>query len=192
MKIKFCILALFAVVAFPTLAQDNLMFSDRLFFGGNFGLMASSSYTDIEISPHVGYYITPRWSAGIGATYKYFNDKYYFPLPNGEWERFESHIWGGRTFTNYVIVNNVGDWIPLGTDFRIYAQAEYEFLSYEEKFFSRNATGRKMQNSILVGGGFRFPMGPRSSMNLTILWNLNSNMDDIYGGRPIIRFGVNF
>jgi hypothetical protein len=176
------------------MAQQNYSFRDRLFFGGNFGL-AIGQYTDIEISPHVGYYITPRWAAGIGITYEYYNNKYHWEIydpPIIRYERFETHIWGGRLFTNYVIVNNVNDWIPFGFNFRIFAHVEYEALSYEKKFFDYDATGRQLQHSFLVGGGLRFPMGKRSSMNLTLLWNLNSNLNSIYGSGPIIRIGYNF
>ena len=180
-----------AMLAFSASAQQNHSFRDRLFFGGSFGNMIGT-YTDIEVSPLVGYYITPRWAAGIGITYEYYNYKYHYVFSNGQTERFETHIWGGRLFTNYVIVNNVNDFIPLGLNFRIFAHVEYEALSYEKKFFNYDATGRELQNSVLVGGGLRFPMGKRSSMNLTILWNLNSRMNDIYGGSPVIRFGYNF
>ena len=190
-KSRFFVLVLCALFAFPVSAQQNHSFRDRLFFGGSFGL-SIGQYTDIEISPHVGYYITPRWGAGIGMTYEYYNNKYHWPLYNGSWERYETHIWGGRIFTNYVIINNVNDFIPLGLHFRIFAHAEYEAMSYEKKFFKYDATGRELQHSILVGGGLRFPTGKRSSMNLTILWNLNSNLNDYYGNGPIIRMGYNF
>ena len=191
---KICILFLFVNFAFSASAQNH-SFRDRLFFGGSFGL-AIGQYTDIEISPHVGYYITPRWGAGIGFTYEYYNNKYHWPFINhlGQiyYERYETHIWGGRIFTNYVIINNVNDFIPLGLHFRIFAHAEYEALSYEKGFFIHDAPGRELQNSILVGGGLRFPMGKRSSMNLTLLWNLNSQLNSIYGNGPILRFGYNF
>ena len=174
-------------------AQNNFSFRDRLFFGGNIGLMASNAYTDIELSPHIGYYITSRWSAGVGITYEYYNNKFHwFITPKNEFERFETHIYGGRLFTNYVIVNNMNDWIPLGFHFRIFAHVEHEILSYEKGFLEYNATGRKMLNSFLVGGGFRFPMGRRSSMNLTILWNLNPDLNEKYGNGPILRIGYNF
>ena len=182
----FCVLILCVVFAFQVSAQKNYTFCDRLFYGGSLGLMVGT-YTDIEVSPLVGYYITPRWAAGIGLTYEYYNIKYTNPNV-----RFETHIWGGRLFTNYVIVNDVSDWIPLGIKFRIFAHVEYEALSYEKRFFNDNATGRELQSNFLVGGGFRFPMGKRSSMNLTILWNMNSTLNDIYGHGPVIRIGYNF
>ena len=186
------VLVFCSMFVFPMLAQQNYSFRDRLFFGGSFGLMIGS-LTDIEISPIVGYYITPRWSAGIGVTYEYYNNKYHWiDLRTRIPERFETHIWGGRLFTNYVIVNNVNDWIPLGLNFRIFAHVEYEGLSYEKKFLDYYATGREILNSFLVGGGLRFPMGKRSSMNLTLLWNLNSNLYEYYGNGPIIRLSFNF
>jgi len=192
MKRRFFHLAFCVLLAFPASAQQNYTFRDRLFFGGSFGL-AIGQYTDIEISPHVGYYITSRWAVGVGITYEYYNNKYHFIDRNtGKSERYETHIWGGRLFTNYVIINNVNDFIPLGINFRIFAHAEYEALSYEKGFFDYGAPGRQLQNSILVGGGLRFPMGKRSSMNLTILWNLNSNINDIHGSGPILRLGYNF
>ena len=192
MKIRFYLLAFCVTFVLSASAQTNYSFRDHLFFGGSFGLMIGT-YTDIEISPHVGYYITPRWAAGVGITYEYYNNRDNFWDPyTGHTERFETHIWGGRLFTNYVIVNNINDWIPIGINFRIFAHVEYEALSYEKRFFEYNASGRELQNSILVGGGLRFPTGKRSSMNLTILWNLNSHLNDVYGSRPVIRIGFNF
>lgn len=191
LKIGITTLVFCMVFSTSTSAQKkDLTFCDRLFFGGGFGIVAGD-YTDIEVSPIVGYYITPRWAVGIGITYEYYNNKYHF-FDGKKYERFETNIWGGRLFTNYVIVNNVNDWIPLGLNFRIFAHVEYEALSYEKQFFDYYATGRELQNSVLVGGGFRFPIGNRSSMNLTLLWNLNSSLNDIYGYGPIIRFGFNF
>ena len=189
-------LILCIMLAFPASAQTNSSIRDRLFFGGSFGLMIGT-YTDIEISPHVGYYITSRWAAGVGAIYEYYNNRDHFIYVDPtmgiiKTERFETHIWGGRLFTNYVIVNNVNDFIPLGLNFRIFVHAEYEALSYEKRFFDYGATGRQLQNSFLVGGGLRFPTGRRSSLNLTILWNLNSNLNDFYGDGPILRLGFNF
>ena len=197
MRKRLNILILCFMFAIPVMAQNNYSFRDRLFFGGNLGL-AIGTYTDIEVSPLVGYYITPRWAAGVGFTYEYYNNKYHWTLYDSYtgqfsgYERYETNIFGGRLFTNYVIVNNVNDWIPFGLNFRIFAHAEYEAMSYEKNFFDPDLQGRQLQNSILVGGGLRFPSGKRSSMNLYILWNLNSQLNNFYGSGPIIRMGFNF
>jgi len=196
MRKRINILFLLIMFAIPSMAQNNYSFSDRLFFGGNLGLQIGT-YTDIEVSPLVGYYITPRWAAGVGFTYEYYNNKYHWLVPSHvsgqyEYERYETHIFGGRIFTNYVIINNMNDWIPLGFNFRIFVHAEYEAMSYEKGFLYYDEPGRELQNSILVGGGFRFPTGKRSSMNLYVLWNLNSQLNNFYGSGPIIRMGFNF
>ena len=192
MKKRFYTLILCVMLVVPALAQKNYSFRDRLFFGGGFGLSVGS-YTDIEVSPLVGYYITPRWAAGVGFTYEYYNNKYHWiDQYTGQYERYETHIFGGRLFTNYVIVNNVNDWIPFGLNFRIFAHIEDELMSYEKSFFYYSKPGRELQNSFLVGGGLRFPTGKRSSMNLYILWNLNSQLNNFYGSGPIIRMGFNF
>jgi len=189
---RFCILFFCVAFVLPASAQTSFSFRDRLFWGGSLGLTIGN-YTDIEISPHVGYYITSRWAAGIGVTYEYYNNRDHFiDLSTGRTERFKTNIWGGRLFTNYVIVNDVNDWIPLGLNFRIFAHVEYEALSYEKRFFDYDATGRELQHSILVGGGLRFPSGKRSSTNLTVLWKINSKLNDIYQGGPVIRIGFNF
>lgn len=192
-SLRSCLFAVLLLTGFttPGSAQGSSSFRDRLFFGGNFGI-AIGEYTDIELSPIVGYYITPRWAAGIGISYEYYNNKYHWNLGNFNYERIETHIWGGRLFTNYVIVNNVNDWIALGFNFRIFVHGEYEVLNYEKKFFNYGATGRELANNFLAGGGLRFPMGKRSSMNLTVLWNLNAKINDFYGNEPFIRVGFNF
>ena len=171
--------------------QSQLSFADRIFFGGNIALQIGT-YTDIEISPIVGYYITPRWSAGVGATYRYINLKYWYMRADGSWQNFETNIWGGRLFTNYVLINNVNEWIPLGMNFRIFAHCEYEFLRFEGTFFNNDGADYVWQQSVLGGGGLRFPMGRRSSMNMSLLWYLYTKPRNTHDSGPIIRLGFNF
>ena len=47
-------------------------FASHLFFGGGLGLQFGSM-TLIEISPLVGYKITPKFSIGVSPTYKYYH-----------------------------------------------------------------------------------------------------------------------
>ena len=173
MKIFLCFV-FFSVVSIKTYSQGTITVRDRIFFGGNIGLWADNVYTDIELSPIVGYYITPRFSAGLGATYKYLNYKISL-RPDGSWNRLETHSWGGKTFANYVLIHNVGEFIPLGLNFRVFAHSEYEVLRYEGRFFGKNEQKNVWQQNVLAGGGFRLPMGARSSMNITFLWYVFSD-----------------
>ena len=66
----------FCLAVYNLNAQDEeeLRPIDRIFFGGNFG-MQFGTITNIEVSPLVGYHITPRLSAGVGTRFEYFKDK---------------------------------------------------------------------------------------------------------------------
>src|SRR4030043_1944221 len=95
--IKFLLLFLtFApliLFAQPDEEEEELRPLDRLFFGGNFGLMFGT-ITNIEISPLVGYYITPKLAAGTGIRFEYFREKGYY-------EPYHTIIWGGNIFSRY-------------------------------------------------------------------------------------------
>lgn len=168
---------------------DFLSFRDRIFFGGNFGLQFGT-VTNIEVSPVLGYYITPRLASGVGIRYEYYKDtrnfSVYFP--------FKTNIYGGNVFGRYTLIQNIREVTGLHLDSRIFAQAEYEILSLERKYFEVPPTleeGRYALNSILVGGGIFQPMGERSGLVLSVLWNLNETANSPYSN-PIIRVGFNF
>jgi hypothetical protein len=145
-------------------------FKSHLFFGGGFGLQFGS-VTLIELSPLVGYKITPKLGIGLSTTYKYYsyNNSYYTS------SRLENNVYGGSIFARYMILEN------------IFAHAEYESLFYNIKV-SGYATERKQFNSVLVGGGYRQQVGENSAMNLMVLWNLNDTQDSPYTN-PVIRIG---
>ena len=163
--------------------------SDRLFFGGNFGLQFGT-VTNIEISPLVGYRITPRLSGGLGIRYQYYKDNrnYLGHIP------FDIHIYSTNIFTRYMVIKNINETIGLGLSSGIFAQVEYEVLSLEKKYFEVPLTfdeGRFYLHSILIGGGIYQPIGRRSGFSLMVLWNLNETASSPYSN-PIIRIGVNF
>jgi hypothetical protein len=167
-------------------AQDKENSSrDRLFFGGSFGLQFGT-ITRVEVSPLVGYRITPRLSSGIGITYEYYNDKTF---------DIETSIYGGRIFSNYLIIKDFNEILPGIINGGLFAQAEYEALSLETKHFDNlnihRGQERFLLHNVLVGGGLRFPLGERASANLLILWNLNETSNTPYSN-PVIRLGFNF
>jgi hypothetical protein len=165
--------------------EEELRPIDRLFFGGNFG-MQFGTITSIEISPLIGYYITPKFSAGVGARFEYFKDKgYYAP--------YETTIYGGNIFTRYIIISNLGEGLNIGLNTGIFLQAEYEALSLEKAYFEPPYTedGRFIVHSVLIGGGIIQPLGPRSAFLLSVLYNLNETARSPYSN-PIIRVGFTF
>lgn len=169
-------------------AQDDeeVTWRDRLFFGGNLSLSVGT-ITAIQVSPLVGYRITPRWSAGLGIDYEYYKSsgRYFGSIPVSA---YSTSIFGGNLFTNYVFLKN------FPTDgLSLLAQTEYEALSLEKKYFKDyNSSGRFILNSFFVGGGIRQRMGRRSSVNILLMWNLNETQYSPYYNNPMLKFNFIF
>lgn len=183
MKTKQLILAfVLALTGFFAQAQDPghpdfeedqqqdapLSFRERLYFGGNFGIQFGT-VTNIDLSPQVGYRITPRFSAGIGLSYKFFADTRY---------DFRTSIYGGSIFTRFLVFRN------------LFLQAEVEKLNVED-YDNYPETSRAWDTAVLVGAGYRQPMGERGAVYMMLMWNLNETRLSPYQN-PIIRVGFNF
>jgi hypothetical protein len=157
-------------------AQDSAMirknppkerFIDKLFTGGNLGAQFGT-VTFIDVSPLLGYRITDKISAGIGATYQYYHykDKFY---------DFETNVYGGRVFGRYLF-----------NEF-LFGHGEYEYLNLEAFDFKRR---RVDVGSLLVGGGYIQRIGERSAVIAMILYNFTESVYTPYSN-PIIRVGFN-
>jgi len=160
---------------------------NKLFFGGDFSLQFGS-ITDLEIGPLVGYRILPRLSVATGVKYEFYADSRFNPV-------IKTNIYGLRTFARYLIIPEIGKLIPLNINLGIYVHSEYEGLSLDREWFDNTSSstvpGRFWLSSILVGGGLRQPIGPRSSINFSILYNLNETANSIYSN-PLFRIGFIF
>lgn len=160
----------------PEYATDTIpKFTDKLFFGGNLGLMFGS-YTYVNISPMVGYQVHPSLSVGVGAVYEYIKDTRYQNYS------FETTIWGGKIFAQTIVL----DYLIL--------YAENNFLSLERKYYQKTQkypeTGRYFLNVPWVGGGVYQKAG-KGGMYFMILFNLNTSMDSPYSDYEF-RIGINF
>jgi hypothetical protein len=163
----------FLLVAFSisVFAQNKL--SDRIYFGGGFGLSAGGDGTNISASPQVGYKITSRYSAGIGITYQYVKIK-----------GIESSInnYGWSVFNRYNITQ------------QFFGYAEFENLQFE--FFtslSPERTEREGYNSLLIGAGYSESLSGRASFSISALYNVLYDAADPrqpYDSPWVIRAGV--
>jgi hypothetical protein len=159
-------------------AQDSTMirkhplkkpFLDKVFVGGNLGFQFGT-VTFAEVSPLIGYRITEKISAGIGATYQYY--RYKDPT-----YQLETNVYGGRVFGRYFF-----------TDY-LFAHAEYEYLNLEAYDFY--PTRRVDVESLLVGGGYFQRIGSSNSgVFVMLLYNLTESAYTPYSN-PILRIGVN-
>ena len=142
----------------------------RMFFGGDLGFQFGD-YTIIDVSPLVGYRFTDRISLGTQIKYNYIHVTSY---------NISTTIYGASVFSTYNVTK------------AIFARVEYEWLSLETKYFNPGIYSKQDRfslNNVLVGGGYRTPIGERSYLNFMILWNLNDNPLSPYQN-PIIRMNV--
>lgn len=125
--------------------EEPLTWRDKIRFGGSFGGQFGS-FTNINISPLVGYNISDGTTVGGGVSYIYtkvFNSSFSY--------------FGGRGFVMRRVFPN------------IFAQAEYEFLSVPT---SRQGE-RKWVGLPMIGGSYSQPISGRFALNFTALYNLN-------------------
>jgi len=190
MKIKFVIIILFNLITISSFAQaiedppvNDLKFSERLVFGGGFGLQFGN-VTLVDLSPTIGYRLSDQLTLGTGLSYKYNRVKDYTQdLNTGKWYGYKSNVFGGSIWGRYYVLQN------------IFAHAEIEQLQIDYNYTSVNySTPTDIKNSIgvtsvLVGGGYRQPIGGRVFFNILILFNLNETDFSPYNN-PIIRAGV--
>ncbi|HOU01111.1 MAG TPA: hypothetical protein PLL94_09425 [Bacteroidales bacterium] len=158
---------------------------ERLFYGGSFGLQFGT-VTDIDISPVVGIWLLPRLNIAAGPKYRYYKDRY-----SGS-----TGIYGGRVYSEIVLLKDLNNIIPVGLHFGFFLHAEDELLSLESSFWQyQPSSNRLITNTVLAGVGISQPMGVRSSLNMMFLWTLNNAFEDLafnLYGNPEIRFAVIF
>ena len=162
-------------------SQGRPKFSERLFFGGSFGLQLGT-ITNIEVSPVVGLWLLPRVAVAAGPSFQYYKDPY-----------GRTAIYGGRSFLQFTLIQDLNNIIPIGLNAGIFVQGEYQGLSLERGFFS-NLPEDKVRfyyDSFLAGAGISQPTGRRSSMNVAVLWSITENEYGIYD-KPEIRIEFYF
>ena len=149
---------------------------DKLVYGGNFGLQFGT-VTYIDISPTVGYKVTEKFHAGIGATYIYYSEKYNFT--NGQTYTYKTDIYGGKIYERDFVLEN------------LFLHQETELLNLEVYDFLNDKVKRKNIISPLIGAGYIQRFGDTGGLFLMALFNLNETTDSPYSN-PIIRVGFNF
>ncbi len=157
----------------------------------------------IEVSPTLGYHLTPTLIPGVSFTYQFsrFPD-FYINTETNERYDLRINITGGRIFTRYLFSN----WFD-GLLGGLFAQAEFEYLSYMREF-TLDASGKYVDRygfpysrgsetvrvpGFLIGGGLMQPVGENVFTNILVLYNINETRDTPYSN-PVIRigFGVGF
>lgn len=155
---------------------------DRLFYGGNFGLQFGT-FTNIEVSPVIGLWVLPRLAIAAGPDFQYYKEP-----------SFSTTIYGGKTYAEFVFLDDLNNIIPLGIHLGLFLHIEDEALSLESVFKQVQVPDNSKRfwiNTVLGGGGIRQLIGPRSSLNFTFLWALTDSGYNIYSS-PEIRVSFMF
>jgi hypothetical protein len=153
---------------------------ERLFFGGSLGLQIGT-VTNIEVSPVIGLWVLPRVAIAAGPEYMYYQDPY-----------FSTSIWGGKAYSELVLLQDLNTIIPVGMHMGIFLHAEFESLSLESEVWNTAyASDRFMLNTALAGGGISQRLGQRSSLNFIVLWVISGSDYGFYNN-PEIRLSFSF
>lgn len=156
----------------------------RVMIGGSLGLVFGS-YTNINVSPLLGYRFSDMFAAGININAQYASEK--LKDWNGETaSRYQYTIFGGGVW---------GRFYPLEMIF-LHAQPEYNHVS--EKFTDYTVDPKQTINSsygvssLLMGGGYSQPLGSGySSFYIMILYDVLQNRRSPYQDRPQVTMGFN-
>ncbi len=168
-----------AATKYSTPPKSKPDWKKKIYVGGYFGL-SFGSYTNIEISPIVGYNFTEDFNMGIGVIYNY----YAYEIPNytgfGN-TKVSSSNWGGRLNANYTLFNLVS----LG--------AEYQLLSvdvYGYDDVGALISDKELVNILFLGGGIRQRIGRNSSMFIMAYYDVLQNKYSPYNDQVVWRIGV--
>lgn len=153
--------------------------SQRIFFGGSFGLQVGT-FTNIELSPVAGVWLLPRITVAAGPSFQYL-----------KLDHYETVIYGGRAYSQIFLIQDFDNIVPLDLHLGLFLQGEYEGLSLEKSSDDTSPVKRVYQGAFLAGLGISQPVGPRSSVEISFLWTLNDPEYQIYG-EPEFRISFTF
>jgi hypothetical protein len=182
--IRFLQLAFALAISQALFAQDVVNetppLSERIFVGGSFGLQFGS-VTNIQIAPVLGVWLLPRINVAAGPSFQYYKDRF-----------GSTSIYGGRAYSEFVLVQDVNNLIPAGVHLGLFLHTEYEGLSLEKNFFvADGASGRVYQGTWFGGFGISEPVGLRSSMDIELLWVITGDYYQTHDS-PEFRVMLNF
>lgn len=138
----------------------------RVYVGGSFGLQFGSEDI-IDISPLIGFWITPIFTVGAGLSYQRYSSQSL---------DYTDNVFGARIFSRLYIMDV------------FYLHSEYEYSALKEIRSNGNVIQNFNAANFLVGFGYREWIGPNMFTSFTVLWNLNQRYNN-GSNEPIFRVG---
>ncbi|MES2701186.1 MAG: hypothetical protein V4649_01020 [Bacteroidota bacterium] len=157
---------------------------DKLIIGGGLNAGFGTGYTNVGISPIVGYRITKDFSAGVGVGYQYFR-QFLFEDQGKKW--FQSYnIIYPNVWARYFVYRN------------IFFDATYEqdFITLKRPGVNYTTGAWEMKKTavanpcLLLGVGVKQPIGGRVSFLAEIMYDVLQNDYSPYYGMPVLRFSI--
>lgn len=147
--------------------KDNL-WKEKLVYGGDLQLLFGT-YTFIYLSPTIGYSPAKRLYAAVGPVYNYVSDGRYVP-------RFSQSIFGAHSVARFQVIPA----LSLVGQFDILQQPDY---------FSSIPDQKAWVNYALGGLGYTQPLGEKTALYTSLLYNFTPNRLSIYPSNFILQIG---
>lgn len=170
----------------------------RIIIGGGMGF-SFGQVTAVAVSPIVGYRFTDRLSAGVGLSYQYVQQKDAWAIQNPNsnnpndllYYDYKSNMISPSVWARFIVWHNLF----------LSAAFEQNFMSFNQPYtvYDYSANDYKVVDqktwmsvpSLLVGGGFRQPVGERSSFVISIMYDVLQKDYSPYKGILDYRVGFN-
>lgn len=161
----------------------------RHFYGGYIGVEVSHLVNQFEGSPIIGYRLTPRLHAGVGAKYQYYRSRAINRV-------FRTHIYGPVAFSDFILVKDLDEFLPFRfMSGAFFLHGEMNYFSLPVRHFNSDNQhtdqSRFFRPTWLAGGGLRSPAGSNSYFHFLIMMDVSGHSNAIYSN-PVIRFGFVF
>lgn len=156
--------------------------ASRLIIGGSLGL-SFGDFTNVNISPLVGYRISQLFGAGININAQFGSERFrnYNSVTT---QRNQYTIFGGGVW---------GRVYPLDFLF-IHVQPEYNVVSLKSTYYDTDPkttiTDRYGVPSLLIGGGYTQPVGGRAAFSIMALYDILQDNRSPYQNGLILRIGA--
>lgn len=169
--------------------QETGFDPSKLVFGGGLGL-SIGDYTQISVSPIVGYRFSDEFSAGVGLGYQYVRVRDYYIFQNFSTLQDETYPYVSQMVTpsvwaRYVIWNN------------IFVQGEMQYNIMKFKEYYRDGTTGYVNSDyatadvpcLLIGGGYRMKVTENSSVIMSVMYDVLQQEYSPYKNTVDVRFG---
>jgi hypothetical protein len=163
-------------------ARKKEIDASRLILGGSAGL-SFGDYTNINISPMVGYRFSDMFAAGVSINAQYGSERFRY-YNGGTSQRNQYSIFGGGLW---------GRFYPVDFLF-LHVQPEVNYVSLKSTYYDTDPKTTIKDSygvpSLLMGGGYTQPIGGRAAFSIMALYDVLQDSRSPYQNGLILRVGA--